>query len=416
MIAGSIERNGPEVVVIGAGPYGLAVAAHLKSRGVATLAFGEPMSFWRRHMPKGMKLRSPLAATDISDPENAHSLEAYSRSHGAPLAEPLPIEAFLDYGEWFQTRAVPDLDRRLVVRVEATGNGYLVAPAGGEPVFARRVVMAAGLANQQFRPPAFAGAAGLVSHTSDHDGFDNFRGMRVAVIGRGQSACETAALLSEAGARAEIICRGPIHWLGAGRHAGGWRREMRGRLSSLLQAPSAVGPFPLSWLVEAPSLVGMLPKDMRAAFNAASLRAGAAGWLRPRFDEVKIISDVEIVGAAAKGHGVEVKFAQGEPRVFDRVILATGYKFDVGRLGMLAPELRSAIACRAGSPVLSAGFESSARGLHFVGAAAVASLGPLMRFIAGTGFTGRRVAHSIAGTRLVTRPRLGGRVEYDMTA
>jgi cation diffusion facilitator CzcD-associated flavoprotein CzcO len=416
MIAGSIERNGPEVVVIGAGPYGLAVAAHLKSRGVATLAFGEPMSFWRRHMPKGMKLRSPLAATDISDPENAHSLEAYSRSHGAPLAEPLPIEAFLDYGEWFQTRAVPDLDRRLVVRVEATGNGYLVAPAGGEPVFARRVVMAAGLANQQFRPPAFAGAAGLVSHTSDHDGFDNFRGMRVAVIGRGQSACETAALLSEAGARAEIICRGPIHWLGAGRHAGGWRREMRGRLSSLLQAPSAVGPFPLSWLVEAPSLVGILPKDMRAAFNAASLRAGAAGWLRPRFGEVKIISDVEIVGAAAKGHGVEVKFAQGEPRVFDRVILATGYKFDVGRLGMLAPELRSAIACRAGSPVLSAGFESSARGLHFVGAAAVASLGPLMRFIAGTGFTGRRVAHSIAGTRLVTRPRLGGRVEYDMTA
>ena len=416
MIAGSIERNGPEVVVIGAGPYGLAVAAHLKSHGVATLAFGEPMSFWRRHMPKGMKLRSPLAATDISDPENAHSLEAYSRSHGAPLAEPLPIEAFLDYGEWFQTRAVPDLDRRLVVRVEATGNGYLVAPAGGEPVFARRVVMAAGLANQQFRPPAFAGAAGLVSHTSDHDGFDNFRGMRVAVIGRGQSACETAALLSEAGARAEIICRGPIHWLGAGRHAGGWRREMRGRLSSLLQAPSAVGPFPLSWLVEAPSLVGMLPKDMRAAFNAASLRAGAAGWLRPRFGEVKIISDVEIVGAAAKGHGVEVKFAQGEPRVFDRVILATGYKFDVGRLGMLAPELRSAIACRAGSPVLSAGFESSARGLHFVGAAAVASLGPLMRFIAGTGFTGRRVAHSIAGTRLVTRPRLGGRVEYDMTA
>src|SRR5271163_3393268 len=159
MIARSIERNGPEVVVIGAGPHGLAVAAHLKSRGVATHTFGESMSFWRRNMPKGMKLRSPLAATDISDPESAHSLEAYSRSHGAPLAEPLPIEAFVDYGEWFQTRAVPDLDRRLVVRVEAAGNGYLVTPAGGEPVFARRVVMATGLAGQQFRPPAFAGAA-----------------------------------------------------------------------------------------------------------------------------------------------------------------------------------------------------------------------------------------------------------------
>ena len=417
MIARSIERNGPEVVVIGAGPYGLAVAAHLKSRGIATHVFGEPMSFWRLNMPKGMKLRSPLAATDISDPENAHSLETYSRSRGASLAEQLPIETFVDYGGWFQTRAVPDLDRRLVVRIEATGDGYLVVPAGGEPVFARRVVMATGLANQQFRPPVFAGAAaGLVTHTSDHDGFDDFRDKRVAVIGRGQSACETAALLSEAGARAEIICRGPIHWLGAGRHAGGWRRQMRGRLSSLLQAPSAVGPFPLSWLVEAPSLARMLPQDMRAAFNAATLRAGAAGWLRPRFGEVNIISDVEIVGAAANGHGVELKFAERDPRVFDRVILATGYKFDVARLGMLAPELRSAIACRAGSPVLSAGFESSAPGLHFVGAGAVASLGPLMRFIAGTGFTGRRVASGIAGARVVTRSKHRSRVEYDLTA
>jgi hypothetical protein len=113
---------------------------------------------------------------------------------------------------------------------------------------------------------------------------------------------------------------------------------------------------------------------------------------------------------------VEVRFAHGDARAFDRVILATGYKFDVARLGMLAPELRSAIACRAGSPVLSAGFESSARGLHFVGAGAVASIGPLMRFIAGTGFTGRQVARSIAGTRAVTRPRLRGRVEYDLTA
>src|SRR5271154_4023028 len=123
MIARSIERNGPEVVVIGAGPHGLAVAAHLRSRGVATHTLGESMSFWRRHMPKGMKLRSPLGATDISDPDKALSLETYVKSQGGALVEPLPIEEFIGYGEWFQARAVANLDRRTVARLEARANG-----------------------------------------------------------------------------------------------------------------------------------------------------------------------------------------------------------------------------------------------------------------------------------------------------
>jgi cation diffusion facilitator CzcD-associated flavoprotein CzcO len=417
MIARSIERNGPEVVVIGAGPHGLAVAAHLKSRGVATHTFGESMSFWRQNMPKGMKLRSPLAATDISDPEKALSLGAWSRREGAAWVEPLPIEAFISYMEWFQTCAVPDLDGRLVARVETTGNGFLLALADGEALFARRVVVATGLASHQFRPPVFSGApAALVSHTSDHADFERFRDERVAVIGRGQSACETAALLSEAGAEAEIICRGPIRWLGASRHAGGWRREIRGQLSALLQAPSAVGPFPLSWLVEVPSLVRLAPQDMRAAFNAASLRAGAAGWLRPRFGNVRVTDGVEIVDAVARGRGMEVKFDRGGSRSFDHVILATGYRFDVAGLGILGSELRSAIACRAGSPVLSAGLESSVRGLHFVGAGAVSSLGPLMRFVAGSTSSARRVTRAIVARGEIARPKLRDRIEYDLTA
>jgi len=413
MIARSIERNGADVAVIGAGPYGLAVSAHLRGRGVATHTFGEPMSFWRRHMPRGMKLRSPLAATDISDPDEALSLRAFRRSAGADLVEPLPIETFIAYGEWFQTRAVPDLDRRIVARVEAAANGFLVSPTEGEPLFARRVVVATGLEGHRFRPPAFAFApTASVSHTCDHADFDAFRDKRVAVIGRGQSACETAALLSEAGARAEIICRGPIRWLGAG----GRGRPIRRKLSALARAPSAVGPFPLDWLVELPGLVRRLPADARAAFNAASLRAGAAGWLQPRFADVRVTSGVEVVDAAAEGEGIRVKFDRGGSAVFDRVVLATGYRFDVAGLGMLAPGLRSAIACRAGSPVLSAGFESSAPGLHFVGAGAVSSLGPLMRFIAGVSFTARSVARAIATSREAWRPIRQNRVEYDLTA
>jgi hypothetical protein len=110
-----------EVIVIGAGPYGLAVAAHLHAHHIATRVFGEPMSFWRRHMPKGMKLRSPWQATHIADPHAALTLDAYIATHNVPRREPLRLETFIDYGSWFQGCAVPDIDARMVEHVEAVG-------------------------------------------------------------------------------------------------------------------------------------------------------------------------------------------------------------------------------------------------------------------------------------------------------
>src|SRR5262249_61460439 len=86
-----------DVAVIGAGPYGLAAAAHLRAAGLATRVFGHTMAFWRRNMPKGMKL---LHATSISHPDDAFSLEAFARLDPAAATRPLPIETFIAYGEW----------------------------------------------------------------------------------------------------------------------------------------------------------------------------------------------------------------------------------------------------------------------------------------------------------------------------
>ena len=414
MGARSIGRNGVDVAIIGAGPYGLSVAAHLRARGVAAHVFGDPMSFWRQNMPRGMKLRSPWGATNISDPGGALSLDAYVKSHGVARIEPFPLESFVGYGAWFQSRAVPDVDRRMVARLEATADGFRVIVADGEAMHAKRVVIAAGLARQQLRPAAFADApAALVTHTSDHADFDGLRGKRVGVIGRGQSACETAALLNEAGAEPELVCRGPIRWLGAHKQRLTWRQKMSAGLSAVLATPSAVGPFPLSVAVEFPNLVRLFPDDARAAFNAASLKAGAAAWLLPRFGDVRITAGVEILAATPNGAGIAVKFDQGSAD-FDHVVLATGYRIDIAKLGFIAPELLSAIACRGGSPSLSAAFESSAPGLHFVGASAVASLGPLMRFIAGTAFAARQVTRAITAGRLVSRVRDKDRLQYDL--
>jgi cation diffusion facilitator CzcD-associated flavoprotein CzcO len=150
------------------------------------------------------------------------------------------------------------------------------------------VVVATGLANQDYRPPAFGGLpSALVSHACEHADFAPLRGRHVAVIGRGQSACESAALLAEAGADVELICRGEVRWLGA-TSGKAQMRSVTLTLRELLAAPSAVGPFPLSWLVEFPAIARHMPSALRDWFSKRCLKAGAAGWLKPSFDAVKI--------------------------------------------------------------------------------------------------------------------------------
>ena len=377
--------------MIGAGPYGLSVAAHLMHAGIPTRVFGEPMSFWRRHMPKGMKLRSPWRATHIADADGAFALDAYASRHGIDLDKLLPLENFVAYGEWFQTHAVPDLDRRTVRRLSGTSTGFQLDLADGEIFVADRVVVATGLGHQEHRPLAFRNLpAAFVTHSCEHTDLAPFRGKKVAVIGRGQSACESACLLAEAGAEVELISRGEIRWLGASTSDANARKTPLRRLHAMLAAPSAVGPTPLSWLAELPGIVHRLPFGLRDEFTRRCLRAGAAGWLRHRFAGVKCNAGRAIAGVRTAA-GRIVLDLDFWPASFDHVVLGTGYRVDISRLGLLSPQLLDKIDCFDGSPLLGVGFESSVAKLHFVGPAAVKSFGPLLRFIAGAPFAARSV-------------------------
>ncbi|WP_095199832.1 NAD(P)-binding domain-containing protein [Mesorhizobium carmichaelinearum] len=390
-----MPRADCEVAVIGAGPFGLAAASALKAAGVDTLTFGGAMSFWRDNMPRGMRLRSPWHATYIGHTKGPLSLDSYAKVLGISSSEPLRLENFVDYGLWIQAQAVPDLDKRRVGRVEKANGGFRLALADGDAVKARRVVVATGLMNQQLIPVAFDGIPReLVSHASEHTGYEAFRGKRVAVIGRGQSACESAVLLKRSGAEVDLICHGDIHWLGYRALSGKQSWSLRDFLSERLASPSRVGPFPISWLVEIPGFVHRFPEPARAGLNRRSLGAGATGWLKPDFDGIKVRAGSRIVSAFAKGNAIELRFEK-DTATFDHVLLGTGYRIDVAKLGLFAPDMLATIARRDGLPVLSAGFESSIPGLHFVGASAVGSFGPLMRFTAGTPFAARTVARFI---------------------
>jgi cation diffusion facilitator CzcD-associated flavoprotein CzcO len=359
---------------------------------LATRAFGHTMAFWRRNMPKGMKLRH---ATGIADLDDSLSLDAFAHANADAATRPLPIETFIAYGEWFQRHAVPDLDRRKVTRVGPGANGFELRLEGGDTVEAGRVVVALGLKNQDFRPAEFAGLPErLVSHSCEHADFEQFRGRRVAVVGRGQSACESAVLLREAGAQAELLCRGPIHWIGS-ETPGHGATSFAWRLHEMMTPTFSVGPFPLNWLVDAPALMHRIPPALRDRIGTRCLRPAATAWLRPRWGEIAVAGARAVRDAQPAGERIRLRLDDGAALDVDHVVLATGYRIDIAKYRILAPELLHRIDCVEGSPVLAQGFESSVPGLHFVGASAVASFGPMMRFVAGTVYTGPALAHAV---------------------
>ncbi|HZL39849.1 MAG TPA: NAD(P)-binding domain-containing protein [Pseudolabrys sp.] len=412
MVAPSIYSDSSSTVaIIGAGPYGLAAAAHLRAANVPFRMFGNALSFWRDNMPVGMKLRSPWVATHIADPGNRHTLDVYYKQAGMDVPKLLPVENFVGYGEWFAQRIAPDLDTRVVRRVEARDGGFRLVLEDGDTFFAQRVVMAVGLLGHEYRPAQFDGLPrDLVSHSCEHTDSERYRGKRVAVIGRGQSACEAAALLHEAGADVEIICRGNLVWNADPVQRSSVRKAVRAMLGSMLIPPSQVGPFPYNWVNETPGVIHRFSQVTRDRWNELNLRATAILWLRPRLVDVPVDQGRTIFAARQVGKQVSLTLDTASKK-FDHVMLATGYRIDVDKMAMLEPKLRENIARYGGLPFLSGGFESSIPGLHFVGASAVGSFGPLLRFIAGAGYAARRVTRAASRAMARASGRLGAFAE-----
>jgi FAD-dependent urate hydroxylase len=374
-----------DVVIIGAGPYGLSAAAHLRTiKGLEVLVFGEPMSFWRRHMPAGMFLRSNWTATQIADPNLAWTLEAYQSVTGDHFFQPVPLSSFVCYGQWYQRQALPDVDLRRVVRLEVDPKGFRVALSDGETVFSRRVVVAAGIGSFAWRPSEFSPfPSSLVSHTSEHFDLQRFKGKRVLVIGGGQSALESAALLHEAGAETEVIVRTDrICWLQ------GWAsKTLHHRLGKftrkLLYAPTDVGPAGISQLMARPDLLRLLPRRLQDKLRKRSVRPAGARWLVRRLERVPIRLGCSITEVALAGDKVRARLDDRSERVVDHVLLGTGYRVDISKYDFLAPDLASSINRSNGYPCLKVGLETSIPGLHILGAPAAWSFGPLMQFVSG---------------------------------
>ena len=384
-------------VVIGAGPYGLSVAAHLRGAGLNVAVFGKPLQLWREYMPKGMFLRSYWWASNLSDPAQKYGMLQYFRLQGMEAPNPLPIETFIDYGMWFQQNAVPDVDETFVASLEAIGDMFRLVLVDGRVVQARFVVMALGLHYYAYRPGEFSTLPdAYVSHTADHQDLTRFQNTKVAVIGGGQSAIETAALLNEAGARVSLIARKTLTWLPEGQLL-----EDRPLLEKIRSPKAATAP---GWyhlgLEHFPYAFHRLSRRTKDRQITHRFAPAGASWLRPRVLGQVSVHEGAIQQMQENDGIVELTLTNGETIKVDHVILATGYRVDLAQLPLLTPTLRAKVQIYTGlqnylgAPVLDAFFQSGVPGLYFVGISAVSSFGPFYRFVAGTRATARKVTAS----------------------
>lgn len=381
-----------DAVVVGAGPYGLSVAAHLRGRGLRTAVFGKPVELWREHMPKGMLLRSWWWAANLSDPERRYTFEEFFRRTGVRAVYPVPLDTFVDYALWFQRNAVPEVDETYVTNIEPLGDGFRVSLEDGRCVETDSVVMATGLQSFANLPEEFQDLPrGFVFHSSDVRDPQAFRGRHVLVVGGGQSAVEYAALLAEAGATVDLVSRHPIVWLEPDRYG------ERGLLERCLAPDAGIGPGWRNWILEhVPQFFYHMPSSWKERMLTHYSRAWAAHWLRARVaDRVKLHEGSVVTSHEVRGKTLDLTLSDGSRVSADCVILATGYRVDIDRISILSPALRAAIRADRGVPVLSSSFETSVPGLCFVGASSTRSFGPMYRFVLGCRPAARRVARRI---------------------
>jgi pyruvate/2-oxoglutarate dehydrogenase complex dihydrolipoamide dehydrogenase (E3) component len=146
-------------------------------------------------------------------------------------------------------------------------------------------------------------------------------------------------------------------------------------------------------LVSFPLVFRRFSEDVRHRLDKRAVRPAGATWLRSRVEgRVQITPSTHILQVALQGEQVRLTLSDGTSRQVDHLLLGTGYRPDLEKLEFLDAGLRQQIQARDGYPLLNEGFESSVPGLHFVGAVANKSFGPICRFVAGAKVAAQQVS------------------------
>jgi thioredoxin reductase len=390
-----------DVATVGAGPYGLSLAAHLRANGIACRQFGKPMSLWRDAMPAGMYLKSQGFASNLSDPRGTHTLAAFCAETARPYADyglPVSIETFVAYGDWFRDAHARELEEVYVTDIARHGGHFRLTLADGDTATARTVVVAAGVEHFARLPEELDGLPdGTCSHISAHTDLSTFAGRRVVVLGAGQSALESSALLREGGADVTVVAR-------ANRFVWNGKPLPPDRpLTRKLREPEAgLGSGWSTWFYSNhPELFRRLPESTRVHRARTALGPAGASWLRERVEgKIPLLVRRRLVWAKEVDGEIRLGFTTStgdqQELATDHVIAATGYRPDVRGMGFLGDGIRAGLRTVDGTVDVDAEFGSSIPGMYVMGPAVAPTFGPVMRFVHGADFAAHTVAKSLS--------------------
>lgn len=358
-----------DLIIVGAGPFGLALSAQASQLGIKHLILGKPMGFWHDNMPTGMYLRS--ACDWHLDPAGIDTIEAFLSSIGKTQAEvePLSLSFYLSYVDWFQQRKrIKPLDT-LVKQIEKSKDGFLLLTEDGNELRARCVVLAPGFRHFAHIPEELRNRlpAGSFSHTCEFVDFSAATNKRYLIVGGRQSAFEWAALLIEAGAKT-------VH-LSHRHESPSFETSDWGWVNPLADA-----------FIDDPNWFRRLSqkeKDALAKRLWVEGRQKIEPWLEKRLanDRVKLWPRSEVASCKTHDGELEIQLSNGEQVSVDTVVLATGYKVDLARLPYLpAGGLINDVEILNGFPVLDDHFQTSVPGLFITSIPATQDFGPFFGF------------------------------------